>query len=51
MGSTPPYPQLLCLVLFYALIILLAGQMLSSTLEEKGKRVTEMILTTVKSLP
>ncbi|MET4147627.1 ABC-type Na+ efflux pump permease subunit [Arthrobacter sp. UYCo732] len=33
---------------FYGLIILLAGQMLGSTLEEKENRVTEMILTTLK---
>lgn len=40
-------PPLLFLVIFYALIILLAGQMLSSTLEGKENRVTEMILTTL----
>lgn len=47
-GINAAIPPLLFLVLFYALIILLAGQMLSSTLEEKENRVTEMILTTVK---
>ncbi|MCZ2402293.1 ABC transporter permease [Paenarthrobacter sp. Z7-10] len=40
-------PPLLCLVVFYVTIILLANQMLSSTLEEKENRVTEMILTTL----
>ncbi len=40
-------PPLLCLVVFYVTIILLANQMLASTLEEKENRVTEMILTTL----
>lgn len=40
-------PPLLFLVLFYVSIILLANQMISSTLEEKENRVTEMILTTL----
>lgn len=40
-------PPLLFLLLFYVSIILLANQMLSSTLEEKENRVTEMILTTL----
>ncbi|MDD1475512.1 ABC transporter permease [Arthrobacter sp. H16F315] len=41
-------PPLIFLVVFYGLIVLLAGQMLNSTLEEKENRVTEMILTTLK---
>jgi len=40
-------PPLLFLLIFYVSIILLANQMLSSTLEEKENRVTEMILTTL----
>jgi ABC-2 type transport system permease protein len=40
-------PPLLFLVIFYMSIILLGNQMLSSTLEEKENRVTEMILTTL----
>ncbi len=40
-------PPLLFLVIFYVTIILLANQMLASTLEEKENRVTEMILTTL----
>ncbi|MCA4134054.1 ABC transporter permease [Arthrobacter sp. M4] len=40
-------PPLLFLVIFYISIILLSGQMLNSTLEEKENRVTEMILTTL----
>lgn len=47
-GFNAALPPLAFLVIFYALIILLAGQMLSSTLEEKENRVTEMILTTLK---
>lgn len=35
------------LVLFYAVIVLLAGQMLASTTEEKENRVIEMVLTTI----
>lgn len=35
------------LVVFFLVIVLLSNQMLSSTLEEKENRVTEMILTTV----
>lgn len=46
-GFNAALPPLAFLVIFYALIILLAGQMLSSTLEEKENRVTEMILTTL----
>ena len=41
-------PPMIYLVVFYGLIVLLAGQMLNSTLEEKENRVTEMILTTLK---
>jgi ABC-2 type transport system permease protein len=40
-------PPLLFLVIFYISMILLSNQMLSSTLEEKENRVTEMILTTL----
>ena len=40
-------PPLIFLVIFYVLIMLLANQMLNSTLEEKENRVTEMILTTL----
>jgi len=40
-------PPLLFLVIFYLLIAMLGNQMLSSTLEEKETRVTEMILTTL----
>lgn len=37
------------LIIFYAVITLLGGQMLTSTTEEKENRVTEMILTSIKS--
>jgi ABC-2 type transport system permease protein len=37
------------LVLFYILIAMFAGQMLTSTTEEKENRVIEMILTTIKA--
>ena len=47
-GFNAAIPSLFYIVIFYGLIILLAGQMLSSTLEEKENRVTEMILTTLK---
>jgi ABC-2 type transport system permease protein len=40
-------PPLAFLVIFYLSIFLLGNQMLSSTLEEKENRVTEMILTTL----
>lgn len=40
-------PPLLFLVIFYVVIVLLGNQMLTSTLEEKENRVTEMILTTI----
>lgn len=39
----------LFLVLFYIVIVLLAGQMLASTTEEKENRVIEMILTTIQA--
>jgi ABC-2 type transport system permease protein len=42
-------PLLLFMLLFYVVIVLLGNQMLSSTLEEKENRVTEMILTTVNA--
>jgi ABC-2 type transport system permease protein len=44
MGVIPP---LIFLVMFFLIFILLANQMLTSTLEEKENRVTEMILTTL----
>lgn len=37
------------LVVFYLVIVLLSNQMLTSTTEEKENRVTEMILTSIKS--
>lgn len=37
------------LVIFYAIIVLLGNQMLTSTTEEKENRVTEMLLTSVSS--
>jgi len=46
-GMNALIPPLLFLVIFYMSIILLANQMISSTLEEKENRVTEMILTTL----
>lgn len=46
-GINAIIPPMLYLVIFYGLLVLLAGQMLSSTLEEKENRVTEMILTTL----
>lgn len=42
-------PPLIFLAIFYLVILLLGNTMLSSTLEEKENRVTEMILTTVDS--
>lgn len=41
----------LFLVIFYLVIVLLGNQMLTSTTEEKENRVTEMILTSIKSRP
>ncbi|WDF35099.1 ABC transporter permease (plasmid) [Arthrobacter agilis] len=46
-GINAIVPPMLYIVIFYGLIVLLAGQMLASTLEEKENRVTEMILTTL----
>lgn len=46
-GINAVIPPLLFLVIFYLSIIMLGNQMLSSTLEEKENRVTEMILTTL----
>ncbi len=46
-GINAIIPPMLYMVIFYGLIVLLAGQMLASTLEEKENRVTEMILTTL----
>lgn len=42
-------PPLVFLVLFYATIVLLGNQMLTSTTEEKENRVTEMLLTSISS--
>ena len=42
-------PPLLYLLVFYFVILFLGNQMLSSTLEEKENRVTEMILTTLNA--
>jgi ABC-2 type transport system permease protein len=44
MGIVPP---LIFLVMFFLMFFLLANQMLTSTMEEKENRVTEMILTTL----
>jgi ABC-2 type transport system permease protein len=46
-GINALIPSMLFLVLFYLIIILLGNQMLTSTLDEKENRVTEMILTTI----
>lgn len=46
-GFGSAIPPLMFLLIFYVSIILLSNQMLSSTLEEKENRVTEMILTTL----
>jgi ABC-2 type transport system permease protein len=46
-GFSGLIPPLLFLVIFYVVILLLGNQMLTSTLEEKENRVTEMILTTL----
>ncbi len=46
-GMNALIPAMLFLVLFYLIIILLGNQMLTSTLDEKENRVTEMILTTI----
>ncbi len=47
-GINAVIPAMLFIAIFYLVILLLGGQMLSSTLEEKENRVTEMILTTLK---
>lgn len=46
-GLAGVIPPLLFLVVFYLVILMLGGQMLNATLEEKENRVTEMILTTL----
>ena len=46
-GLNSLIPSMLFLVIFYIIIILLGNQMLTSTLDEKENRVTEMILTTI----
>jgi ABC-2 type transport system permease protein len=46
-GINSLIPAMLFLVIFYLVILLLGNQMLTSTLDEKENRVTEMILTTI----
>lgn len=46
-GLNALIPAMLFLVIFYLVILLLGNQMLTSTLDEKENRVTEMILTTI----
>ncbi len=46
-GMNSLIPAMFFLVIFYMLIVLLGNQMLTSTLDEKENRVTEMILTTI----
>lgn len=46
-GFNTLIPSMLFLVIFYLMILLLGNQMLTSTLDEKENRVTEMILTTI----
>jgi len=46
-GINSLIPAMLYLVIFYLIILLLGNQMLTSTLDEKENRVTEMILTTI----
>ena len=46
-GINGVIPPLLFLAIFYVVILLLGNQMLTSTLEEKENRVTEMILPTL----
>lgn len=46
-GVNSLIPSMLYLVIFYLIIVLLGNQMLTSTLDEKENRVTEMILTTI----
>jgi len=46
---SPVIAPAIFLVTFYALIVFLGGQMLTSTTEEKENRVTEMLLTNLNS--
>lgn len=46
---SPVIAPAIFLVTFYALIVFLGGQMLTSTTEEKENRVTEMLLTNLSS--
>lgn len=46
-GINSLIPPILYLAIFYLIIVLLGNQMLTSTLDEKENRVTEMILTTI----
>lgn len=46
-GMNSLIPSMLFLIVFYIIILLLGNQMLTSTLDEKENRVTEMILTTI----
>jgi ABC-2 type transport system permease protein len=46
-GFASVIPPLVFLVAFYLVLLLQANRMLTSTLEEKENRVTEMILTTI----
>jgi ABC-2 type transport system permease protein len=46
-GVNSLIPAMFFLVIFYLVILLLGNQMLTSTLDEKENRVTEMILTTI----
>ncbi len=46
-GLNSLIPPILYLAIFYLIIVLLGNQMLTSTLDEKENRVTEMILTTI----
>jgi ABC-2 type transport system permease protein len=46
-GFNEVIPPLAFLVIFYVVIVLLGNQMVTSLLEEKENRVTEMILTTL----
>jgi len=46
-GIADVIPPLMFLVIFYLVLVVLGNQMLTSLLEEKENRVTEMILTTL----
>ncbi len=46
-GMNEVFPPLIFLLIFYVVIILLGNQMVTSLLEEKENRVTEMILTSL----